>query len=140
MNLTFPLFFLVSLKYSLQNVCCSKLTKCNPTSWQASLSLSFFFLQEMIVASSKFTATEVCTLVCITALVICQLKIDVLKFDAMKLVSSQSTKEKRFLYDIVANGRNGIDVDKYGPSILLTSDIFCIDICFSIIWICHKIE
>uniref|UniRef100_A0A0D9Y285 HD-associated domain-containing protein n=1 Tax=Oryza glumipatula TaxID=40148 RepID=A0A0D9Y285_9ORYZ len=39
-------------------------------------------VKEMIVASSKFTATE-------------------------------STKEKRFLYDIVANGRNGIDVDKF---------------------------
>ena len=30
----------------------------------------------------------------------------------MKLVSSQGVKEKQFLYDIVANGRNGIDVDK----------------------------
>uniref|UniRef100_A0A5B6ZAA4 HD-associated domain-containing protein n=2 Tax=Davidia involucrata TaxID=16924 RepID=A0A5B6ZAA4_DAVIN len=27
--------------------------------------------------------------------------------------SSVSSKEKRFLYDIVANGRNGIDVDKF---------------------------
>ncbi|XP_034696131.1 deoxynucleoside triphosphate triphosphohydrolase SAMHD1 homolog isoform X4 [Vitis riparia] len=27
--------------------------------------------------------------------------------------SSESMKEKRFLYDIVANGRNGIDVDKF---------------------------
>ncbi|EEE53728.1 hypothetical protein OsJ_00074 [Oryza sativa Japonica Group] len=39
-------------------------------------------VMEMIVASSKFTATE-------------------------------GPKEKRFLYDIVANGRNGIDVDKF---------------------------
>lgn len=27
--------------------------------------------------------------------------------------SKQSVREKMFLYDIVANGRNGIDVDKY---------------------------
>lgn len=26
----------------------------------------------------------------------------------------QGRREKGFIYDIVANGRNGIDVDKYG--------------------------
>ncbi|GAB4849182.1 hypothetical protein Ancab_003992 [Ancistrocladus abbreviatus] len=30
-----------------------------------------------------------------------------------EFASSKSTREKRFLYDIVANGRNGIDVDKF---------------------------
>lgn len=28
------------------------------------------------------------------------------------LYNVQNTREKHFLYDIVANGRNGIDVDK----------------------------
>ncbi|KAL6518844.1 hypothetical protein OROHE_017597 [Orobanche hederae] len=30
-----------------------------------------------------------------------------------KYATNKSSKEKRFLYDIVANGRNGIDVDKF---------------------------
>ncbi|KAL2240510.1 UNVERIFIED_CONTAM: Deoxynucleoside triphosphate triphosphohydrolase SAMHD1 [Sesamum indicum] len=30
-----------------------------------------------------------------------------------KYATTRSTREKRFLYDIVANGRNGIDVDKF---------------------------
>jgi hypothetical protein len=38
----------------------------------------------------------------------------VLLLDGLNLFiyCSQSAKEKHFLYDIVANGRNGIDVDK----------------------------
>lgn len=31
---------------------------------------------------------------------------------ASLLTTIQSSREKQFLYDIVANGRNGIDVDK----------------------------
>lgn len=32
---------------------------------------------------------------------------------ALLIFFFQSSEEKIFLYDIVANGRNGIDVDKY---------------------------
>jgi hypothetical protein len=69
-------------------------------------------LQEMIIASSKFSTTEVCILFSPVIVIICSTENRFLQLDEMKLVSSQGAKEKRFLYDIVANGRNGIDVDK----------------------------
>jgi hypothetical protein len=55
---------------------------------------------------------EVCILFSPVIVIICSTENRFLQLDEMKLVSSQGAKEKRFLYDIVANGRNGIDVDK----------------------------
>jgi hypothetical protein len=66
----------------------------------------------MIIASSKFSTMEVCILFSPVIVIICSTENRFLQLDEMKLVSSQGAKEKRFLYDIVANGRNGIDVDK----------------------------
>lgn len=66
----------------------------------------------MIIASSKFDVKKV------SLFAFGSLTLSSHSVHGSNIVSAQSSEEKHFLYDIVANGRNGIDVDKYGNNFI----------------------
>lgn len=66
----------------------------------------------MITASSKSASTKVCIFYIFSPVIIRTENILLTLNEFWNLFFSQTAKEKHFLYDIVANGRNGIDVDK----------------------------
>ena len=66
----------------------------------------------MIIASSKSATMKVRILCSLTSLIIYPYLQCIAYFVWIWNLFLQSAKDKHFLYDIVANGRNGIDVDK----------------------------
>lgn len=74
------------------------------------------FTQEMIVSSCNDSASKVSHPALLLSLVILLLLFPMsMDSEALfQLSALQKSREKQYLFDIVANGRNGIDVDKYG--------------------------